>query len=110
MPFRQLPIQEALHLRVTTIPRDLEASVIDGEPCWVRVALDQEVNNLESILPHGKVERLAVMVMGANQRWVFRDQSSYRCDVPLNASAKKAPYVDALAGRPDQRFVFRQWF
>src|SRR4029079_4236516 len=63
---RKFCLQEALHFHITAITRDLKESVVDRQAGRIRISLQQKGHDLKPIFPHGKIEWLAVIVLGAD--------------------------------------------
>jgi hypothetical protein len=73
--------QELLHLRVAAIARNLDRIVVYPQIQRVAIVLEQKANDVDVILTHGEVERLAIVVVRPRQRGIFCDERSYGCEI-----------------------------
>jgi hypothetical protein len=97
--------EQLLHLRVAAIACDLDWIVIHPEIQRVVIVLEQETNNVDAVLAHGEVERLAIVVVRPRQRRIVLDQRLYCFGFPRYAGLEKLPQVASAPGRPQELLV-----
>ena len=62
--------------------------------------LEKKPCDVNAVLAHRKIERLAVVVVGPRERAVFRDQHLHGWEVTRRAGLEQRPDVSAQAGGP----------
>jgi hypothetical protein len=98
--------QQRFHRRVAAIAGNLERIVVHPEIERVVIVLEQESHDFHAVLPHGEVERLAVVVMRARERRISCDQRSHGFEITGDTGLDERPHIGAAARRP-QEFLIR---
>ena len=97
--------EHALHGGITAVARDLDRVIVDPQIQRVVVVIEKEPRDVNAILAHGEVERLPVVVMGARERAIFRNQRLHGPEVSRGARLEERPDIGTPAGGPGQLVV-----
>ena len=90
--------QHALHGRIAAVTRDLDRVIVNPEIHRVGVVLEQKPRNVNVVLAHREIERLAVVVVGARQRAVLGNERLRRPEIAPGASLEQRPHIRAATG------------
>ena len=69
------------------------------------IVLEQETCDVDAVLAHGEVQRLAILIVGSRQRRVRRDQRLDGREIAGNARLKQRPHIGAAPGGPQELLV-----
>jgi len=72
--------QEPFHLGVAAVACHLDRIVVDPEVNRVAIVFE-ESHDLQTVLTHSEVERLAIVVVRPCQRGIFGDERSYTVEI-----------------------------
>ncbi len=97
----QFVLQQLLHFDVAAVARDFDKRIVDGQTERIGAMVKKKLRNIDSVFPHGEVQRRSIGVVRADERWVFAKQLPDRIQIAADGGAEHLPHVRARAGGPN---------